>query len=206
MQFDHFLFGGRDLATMSSDFERQTQVKPLFGGHHPGLGTHNALAKLGEGCYFELLAVDPAQTQGAMGDYLRTFEAPRLFAYMLRAADLERLQAVLAEHGIASDLNASSRTKPDGEVLRWRLLMPRFDNPWGHYVPKFIEWDNCTHPSAASPAGCELVSFELTHTRHDALAGLLRALGAPVAVHPGAQDAMRLSLRTPAGPVLIEGR
>lgn len=58
-QLDHLVVGVADLEAASAAFEASTGVKPVFGGEHPGRGTHNALASLGGGLYLELIAVKP---------------------------------------------------------------------------------------------------------------------------------------------------
>ena len=62
LRVDHLVYGvpGR-LDDAAADFERRTGVKPLVGGAHPNLGTHNCLVALGGGAYFEILTRDPAQ-------------------------------------------------------------------------------------------------------------------------------------------------
>lgn len=203
--FDHFIYGGRDLEEMRLAFALQTGVEPTVGGRHPGLGTRNALASLGEDVYFELLAVDPEQSlERNMGARLQAFATPRLFAYMLKASggELEAARTVLARNGIDSDLFDASRTTPDGTVLRWRLLVPR-DNPFGDFVPKFIDWQDTPHPAANNVRGCRFESFEMGHPRAAEIEALLRELDAARPVQRADRPYMHLGIGTPRGALML---
>ena len=207
LRLDHFIYGGRDLDSMMAAFESLTGVRPGRGGRHPGLGTHNALASLGSDVYFELLAVDPTQRDslaGTMGGRIEAFQAPHLFAYMLKGAALERLQEVLARHGIGADLFDASRTTTDGRTLRWRLLVPH-DNPLGDFVPKFIDWLDTVHPATTSTPGCRFESFELGHPEAERLNALLGELGTDWQAERSDRPWMRLRMQTPKGPVALVG-
>lgn len=203
--FDHFIYGGRELEIMRRSFASLTGVESTLGGRHPGLGTRNALASLGDDVYFELLAVDPEQSlDGNMGGRLQAFAAPHLFAYMLKARgdELEAAKTVLDCHDIASDLFDASRTTPDGTVLRWRLLVPR-DNPYGDFVPKFIDWLGTPHPAGANARGCRFESFSLGHPRAQDIAALLRELGAELPVQYADRPYMHLKIATPRGSLVL---
>ena len=200
---DHFIYAGRDLDALSAEFARLTGVAPGRGGRHPGWGTHNALASLGRDVYFELLAVDPTQKdhlEGTMGGRVDALTSPRLFAYMLKTEDLGERQKVLATHGIAADLFDMSRTTPDGQTLKWRLLVPHA-NPLGDFVPKFIDWLDTPHPSTTSPAGCTFESFVIGHPEAERLRALLAALDASVPIETSDRPHFRLRIGTPNGPV-----
>jgi hypothetical protein len=203
--FDHFIYAGRDLEALSAQFEALTGVAPGRGGRHPGMGTHNALASLGNNVYFELLAVDPTQKdrlQGTMGARIDALPSPRLFAYMLGTPNLEQQQKVLAGHGIGADLFDASRTTTDGRTLKWRLLVPH-DNPFGDFVPKFIDWLDTQHPSLTSTPGCAFKSFEIGHPQAAGLRGLLDELGASVPVESSDRAHFRLAIASPKGRVVL---
>jgi hypothetical protein len=202
---DHFIYAGRDLDVMSARFEQMTGVSPGRGGRHPGMGTHNALASLGNDIYFELLAVDPTQKdklEGTMGARINALPSPRLFAYMLKGRDLAQQQKVLASHGITADLFDASRTTPDGGTLKWRLLVPH-DNPLGDFVPKFIDWLDTPHPSTTSKPGCTFEGFEIGHPEASQLRSLLKELGASVPVETSDRAHFRLRIASPKGRVVL---
>lgn len=139
-----------------------------------------------------------------MGARLQQFAAPQLFAYMLKASgsEMEAAQAVLARHGIEADLFDASRTKPDGAVLRWRLLVPR-DNAFGDFVPKFIDWKDTPHPAANNARGCVFESFEMGHPRAAEINALLRELDAPEGVRRADRAYLLLRIGTPLGDAVL---
>jgi len=139
-----------------------------------------------------------------MGGHIDAFQAPHLFAYMLKGAALERLQEVLARHGIGADLFDASRTTTDGRSLRWRLLVPH-DNPLGDFVPKFIDWLDTVHPATTSTPGCRFESFELGHPEAERLNALLGELGVDWQAERSDRAWMRLRMQTPKGPVALVG-
>jgi Glyoxalase-like domain len=205
LRLDHFIYAGCDLDSMIAAFASLTGTTPAKGGRHPGLGTMNALASLGPDVYFELLAVDPSQSQeGNMGGRIAALAYPRLFAYMLKGRELESVRQALLEHGITADLFDASRNTLDGKTLRWRLLVPH-DNPLGDFVPKCIDWLDSVHPATTSVPGCTFESFEMGHPQADRLRSLLAALGAKLSVERADRPYFRLRIRTPNGPLVLTG-
>lgn len=204
-RLDHFMYAGADLNKLIASFTSLSGLTPDRGGTHPGLGTRNALASLGDDVYLELIAPDPEQARGGpLGDKFRQLTYPRLFAYMVRADDLERIQSVLAGAGIESDLSMASRKTPGGETLKWQLLLPR-NNPFGDHIPKFINWMGTRHPAGTSVKGCTFVSFEIGHPEASQLGALLRSLEVDVPLVRADRPYLRTELRTPKGPLVLMG-
>lgn len=203
LRFDHFIYAGRDLEPMMQRFEQLTGVAPRRGGRHPGLGTMNALVSLGGDVYFELLSVDRTQAlKDNMGARIDALPHPRLFFYMLKGDRLEAVRDAMARHGITADLFDASRQTPDGQTIRWRLLVPH-ENPLGLLVPNCIDWLDSVHPATTSVPGCSFDAFELGTPEPDRLNALLSDLGAKLTVHYADRPFMRLRIITPKGPLLL---
>jgi hypothetical protein len=56
---DHFVVAIDHLGSGIDAFEALSGVRPVYGGEHPALGTHNALVSLGRDHYLEILAPRP---------------------------------------------------------------------------------------------------------------------------------------------------
>ena len=60
-EIDHIVIGARTLEDGARYIEELLGVKPVQGGAHPGVGTHNMLLGMGSGCYIEVIAPERAR-------------------------------------------------------------------------------------------------------------------------------------------------
>jgi len=158
---DHLLLGCNDLDKGIAFVEQHLGVRAAFGGVHPGRGSRNALLKLGERKYLEIIAPDPAQPESADQRGLHLIEEPRLIGWAAHVDDIEAVKSKLTAAKIAfTPVLAGQRQRPSGETLRWKALSLADDK--GGLLPFFIEWSKeSPHPSTDAPAGCKLDSFEI---------------------------------------------
>lgn len=200
-RIDHVILGVNDLQKGIEEFERLTGVRAVYGGAHPGRGTHNALASLGEPRYLEILAPNPEDggDPSWIGD-LKGLSSLIPVGWAARGEDLPALQKSLNDQGIETDeVRPGARNRPDGTRLAWKTLGFASSNP---LLPFFIEWDPAgAHPSATSPGGCRLTGFTLEDPTPDTLRKPLRAAGLQVDVRAGEKPRIRISLACPKGNV-----
>jgi len=140
---DHVLLPVADLVDGARSLDERFGLKGIPGGRHPGVGTANVIVPLGRQ-YLELIAiVDQGEAASSRlgGRVARALQESRRFvAWALRTEDLDGLRARL--QGAGWDLPAiveGSRTRPDGQVLRWRTQ----DIDTGiepSAIPFVIEW------------------------------------------------------------------
>jgi hypothetical protein len=201
---DHLLLGVADLDTGIAWVEGLTGVRAVPGGSHPGRGTRNALLSLGRHRYLEIIAPDPAQATFTYEPDLRAFQAPHLIAWAAAATDI---QAVAAAARSANQQvfgpHDGSRARPDGRMLRWRVLGLRSDLAAGgvNPIPFFIEWaPDSVHPSTDSPTGCDLQALEITHPNAADVADTLMHAGIRVTLAPGDAQ-LKATLQCPKGTV-----
>src|SRR6185503_19995197 len=94
-----------------------TGVRLSPGGSHPGLGTRNRLADLGDGAYLEVIGPDPDQPAPAEPRpfALDDLTSPRLVTWSLRVADLDAAVAHAKAQGHnPGPILPMSRPLPDG--------------------------------------------------------------------------------------------
>lgn len=199
---DHIILGINDLERGMAEFEQKTGVRPVFGGVHPGRGTQNALASLGDGRYIELLAPDPKQRGTAQWieglDALKTL-TPRGWA--VGTDDIFALQGRLhARHIETTIAEPGSRALPDGSTLKWSTFgITRPEHQW---MPFVIKWaDPAKQPSATSPAGCRLTSLAIDDPNPDPLTHVLATAGVKVTLSRSDASRMRIVLACPKGTV-----
>lgn len=201
-RIDHVILGVNDLQKGIDEFERLTGVRAVYGGAHPALGTHNALASLGGLQYLEILAPNPEAggTSNWIGD-LKGLTSLTPVGWAARGEDLPALQQSLKDQGIETgEVRPGARNKPDGTRLAWKTL--NFAPPAHPLLPFFIEWDPATaHPSTTSPPGCRLTGFTLQDPAPDALRKPLQAAGLQVEVREAKEPGLRISLACPKGNV-----
>jgi hypothetical protein len=205
-RFDHLVVvaGTREAGIA---WVRERLGVPLeMGGEHPAMGTHNALLRLEDTAYLEVLAVNPHlqapnRTRWFGLDDLQPGDPPRLAGWVARTNDLEG--AVLEPRiGWGAVLPMSRGS------LRW-LLAVRPDGrlPEDGVAPVPLQWETKDHPAARLPdRGCSLVALQGFHPRAEAIREALDGIGfhgsftVSERQHPGLIG----HIQTPAGVRCIE--
>src|SRR5689334_1224334 len=85
---DHVMLGVADLDAGVREFEERTGVAPRYGGEHPRLGTHNAIASLGDGTYVEIIAPRPGTATAPGLEALRTLGHPTPVGWAVAVANV----------------------------------------------------------------------------------------------------------------------
>lgn len=201
---DHLLLGVPNLEEGIAWVAEKTGVEAVFGGRHPGLGTHNALLSLGRRRYLEIIAPDPTQTTLApQFAFLQLATAPRLLTWSAATTDIHAIAA--RAHAAGFELNgpnAGSRTRPDGQTLSWKTLF--LQNDFSLVIPFFIEWGATSrHPSEDSPYGCALRTFAFESPQPEHLRAAFKALGLHANVTRGHETRLYAVLETPRGEVAL---
>src|SRR5690242_4693498 len=85
---DHVILGINDLERGIEELERLTGVRAVFGGAHPGRGTHNALISLGGSQYLEILAPNPKDESPAWIGELKSLTTLTPVGWAAKGEDL----------------------------------------------------------------------------------------------------------------------
>jgi len=206
---DHLVVAAATLADGIEYFAEIAGVTAQPGGKHVAMGTHNALVRLSERTFLEIIAIDPEGTKPSRPRWFdldnialqaELTEQPRLIHWVARTDDIERAAAACPTP--LGTVHAMSR----GDY-RWRITIPDDGSlPGRGLVPTLIEWDVPQHPADTLPkSGLSLVSLGATHPEPGPIRAALKALGQDEVMHVTYDRDMRLAamLQTPRGIVTL---
>lgn len=199
-RLDHLIVTAPALGLGVSAVEAALGVRLSPGGQHGLMGTHNALLRLGEGCYLEVIAVDPGAPVPARARWFglsRPVPRPTLAHWALASDDIEAWAANL---GVAAE-ELIDMQRGD---YRWRITVPADGHlPEGGVVPSLIQWDAGGHPAERLPdAGCSLLALVLAHPEPALLAARLESVDfedARLHIQYAEQPGLKALFGTPAG-------
>jgi hypothetical protein len=175
---DHLTVTAPTLASGAEFVQCALGVAPGPGGAHPRMGTHNLLLRLGESCFLEVIAPDPAAAPPGRPRWFALDDAaararPRLAAWVARTDDLRGCPAALL------DVLGPIETMTRG-AREWLITIPADGGlPWGGALPMLIEWQSPRAPAGAGlpDAGCSLASLVLGHSSPRDLDEMLKRSG-----------------------------
>jgi hypothetical protein len=206
---DHLVLAAATLAQGIEYMSALTGVAPRPGGRHVAMGTHNALLRLGERLYLEIIAIDPDGTKPARprwfdmdsGDLQADLlERPRVVHWVARTRDIGR---AVAQCGY----DTGPILPFERGAYRWRITVPDDGRRPGRGVlPTLIQWDVAEHPADALPAsGVTLAQFAASHPDPAPVRRSLAKLGLEEAIRVTFDREARLAvmLRTPKGLVAL---
>ena len=141
-KLDHIVYAVPNLEEAMNWFEAKAGIRPIFGGYHTTQGTQNALLKIGEKCYLELLAIDEENkevtTPRWMGIDLIT--QPKITRWAIQSSNLQTDSKVLRTYNMEmGNITGGQRKKSDGKLLTWELTMPLAE-PEVEVMPFLIDW------------------------------------------------------------------
>ncbi|WP_150045982.1 VOC family protein [Methylomonas rhizoryzae] len=208
-RIDHLVVTAPTLEAGADYLRNLLGVEPVPGGTHPRMGTHNRLLKLGESCYLEVIAVDPA---AARPNRSRWFEldAFGLTPPCLRAwvANTDSIEAACA----ASSLSLGLIEPMCRGELEWLISIPaNGDLVMQGVAPQLIQWPADRHPAAKlADSGCKLVGLEGFHPQAKQIEQCLANIGFDDCFSvslppPGMSPHLAATIQTPAGLRRIGG-
>ncbi len=200
---DHVAYRVPDLDAACAKLAERLGVRPMPGGQHRGLGTHNAILVLGDGVYLEVIAPDPNQPPPSRPRPfgLDALVGPRLVAWAAKAPDIEsRVDRARAAGYDPGNVIKLGRDLPDGGRLEWRLTFPG-ELAGDGLVPFLIDWGSTPHPSVTAPQGCSLLSLRGEHPEPELVKPLLQALEVDLDVAKGRAPTLVATLQTPNGEI-----
>jgi len=202
-RIDHLVYAAPDLAAGVENVERILGVKSVVGGQHPGGGTRNALIRLGDETYLEIIGPDPEQPPPTQPRRfgIDDLKSPRLVTWAVKSTDLEATAQKAKTYGLdIGEVQSGSRRRPDGVLLAWRLTVSRTLTADG-IVPFFIDWGKTQHPANSLSKGCKLIGLRAEHPNAKAIETALSGLGLNIRIDTGSAPALIATIQTPQGQV-----
>lgn len=205
---DHFMYAGGSLDALADQFAALTGITATHGGKHPTLGTHNRLMGSGTAVYLELVAPDSSSdVRSEMRTALEALHRPQLYRFIMRCSsqDFPALTKAYREAGIEAPVHELERITPDGQTIRWRLMIPAA-NFYGVFAPMFIDWIDTAHPSEHLASSFKILACEAGHPQAGQLSTLWKELGVDIPLRVADAAYLRVLLDTPRGEVAITSR
>lgn len=208
---DHLVYAVQDLEAAIERFTKLTGVRPIYGGPHPGRGSHNALMSLGNRAYLEIIAPDPDQPEPSVSRSfgLDNLSTPQLRTWAVRTTNIAGHVARSRDRGYDPGvIYDGSRRTSEGQLLRWQLTRrPEAvlgGNPPGDWlIPFVIDWGTTPHPAASAPEGCTLKSLRGKHARPSRVNQWLTALGVDLELEAGPAVQLEAVIETPNGEITL---
>jgi len=206
---DHLVVAAATLEQGEDYVEKRLGARPLRGGRHVAMGTHNSLLKLGEKTYLEVIAIDPdgvapgrARWFGLDTAALRAEvqETPRLIHWVARTDDIVAARRACPVY--CGEIHAMARG-----AFEWRITIPADGRlPGGGVLPTLIQWADERHPADAMPdVDVRMVALAGAHPEPDAIRSALAALSLSdtIKVTFAATPRLATMLQTTRGPVTL---
>jgi len=174
---DHLVVTAPKLSVGVQYVEQKLGCEMQPGGQHARMGTHNALLKISENCYLEVIAIDPNAPPPRRArwfelDALRADDRPRLAAWVVRTNNL-RMAAEVAE------LDLGAVEEMNRGPLEWLITIPANGQlPFNGVAPALIQWKCEQHP-VTRMAESSISAIQLTgrHPEARQINNLLHRIG-----------------------------
>jgi hypothetical protein len=206
---DHLVVAAATLEEGEDYIETRLGARPLRGGRHVAMGTHNSLLKLGEKTYLEVIAIDPDALAPGRARWfgLDTAElragaqgAPRLIHWVARTDDIVAARCACPVD--CGEVHAMARG-----AFEWRITIPADGHlPGGGVLPTLIQWADERHPADALPdAGVRVVALAGAHPEPGTIRSALAALSLADTLKVTFATTPRFAamLQTARGPVML---
>jgi hypothetical protein len=195
---DHVILAIDSLERGMEIFRQITGIRPVYGGVHPGRGTRDAIVSLGGARYLEITAPNPADTSQSgkeRKDLFARFHRLTAYGWAVHTSNMDSTVVQLERSGFRNlKVVPGSRARPDGKLLKWRIM-----RPWGSdrpVLPFFIEWSNDNpHPSTDAPGGCALRRLSLGAADADSAGRMLIRAGIDVSVGRATPEKLYITIR-----------
>jgi hypothetical protein len=201
-RIDHLVLAAPSLVAGILHVEEHLGVSTTYGGRHPGMGTQNALVRIGHKTYIEIIAPDPKQNRvGPLWFGVEKVESPRWVNWAIRISDMDDAIHKLAVLGFyPGPLQSGSRITKDGTILSWQLTDPRPLLMDG-IIPFFIDWGDSPHPADQMEQQVSLIDLSAIHPHPNKVKEVLAQIDVDMVVNYGEEALLKARFSTRSGEV-----
>ncbi len=204
-RLDHLVYAVPDLDEGISFIKDLLGIEVYPGGQHPRFGTHNAIVRIGNHTYLEIISSDPSNPKEFplwMG--ISNVTSPgRLTRWAISHPLNESVMKGLKSYNEAlAHISIGEREKPDGSTLVWKLTPP-ISHPMIESCPFFINWPEGIHPTTSLPMQCELTEIKVFSRRSKKINGFLNNLRMEFQLKQGDEDKIEAIFNSPKGMIRL---
>jgi len=213
VHLDHLVLAAHSLTQGVKYIREKLGAEPQGGGQHASQGTHNKLLKLNQGCYLEIIAIDPDGIRPSNPRWFnldsrklkeKLLERPRLITWVARTDDIHSLTKLCKiDIGHVHPMRRGQ--------LSWKMTFTQDGSlVLGGQVPALIEWNTDKHPSnSLDKSGCRLVKLEGFHSRPILVQEVVKSLGLgkEILINPvdiEGEEKLKAHIETPTGIVVLD--
>jgi hypothetical protein len=205
-KIDHIVYCTDDLEAEVKRLEEKLGCPFSPGGRHLNEGTKNKLLNLGNGCYFELLAVDKDNTeiQSPRWMGIDVLTKSHVTRWALKTSDPHSDSKIVKKYNPEmGQIKGGQRITSEGKKLEWDLVMP-LSKPEVEIIPFMTDWSKSdVHPTESLPEYCSLLGLELFHPNPQDLQPYLDLLVHGVFISKGAKAKIQVKIQSPNGIVIL---
>ncbi|MFG6150437.1 VOC family protein [Halobacillus sp. B23F22_1] len=155
LAFDHLVIASKQPKQDQEEFTSTHGLKGVPGGHHSIWGTFNELCYFSNNNYIEWLSLSDRETASnsknpLIQQFKQTFDQGRFgpFQFALRTTFMDKYITYFKEKGISyHGPFPGERRRPDGSLIKWRMLFPQPFEYVDAPLPFLIEWTGKNEPS-----------------------------------------------------------
>ncbi|GGF33352.1 hypothetical protein GCM10010954_35650 [Halobacillus andaensis] len=156
LAFDHLVIASKQPKQDQEEFTSTHGLKGVPGGHHKIWGTFNELCYFTNDNYIEWLGLSDHETASnsdnpLIQQFKQTFDQGEFgpFQFALRTTSMDEYITYYEEKGISyHGPFPGERRRPDGSLLKWRMLFPEALDHVKAPLPFLIEWTGKNEPSS----------------------------------------------------------
>jgi len=200
---DHLVYATNTFEETIDWFEELSGVRPSFGGYHKNQGTKNALVKIGERSYLEILAVDKHNLEISKPRWMGVdiLKEPTLCRWAIQSEDLNADAAVLKDHNNQmGQIQNGHRKKDNGDDLNWSMILP-LATPLIELAPFVIDWGTSEHPATNFESICQLKALKFESSNFVGINKLFGTLNIESEILPSRSDRIVAVFETPKGTI-----